>query len=62
MDLTFNSSTTSEMVTVTISTDSVIEDEETFTLTLTENDAAVDMLMPPSATVTITDQTSKSVG
>ena len=60
MELTFNS-VTSRMVTVTISTDSVIETMETFTLSLTENDAAVDV-MPQSATVTITDQTSKSVG
>ena len=60
MDLTFNS-VTSRTVTVATSTDSVIEDEETFTLSLTENDAAVNMLTPQSATVTITDQTSKSV-
>ena len=44
---------------MTTSTDTVIEDEETFTLSLTENDDAVNMLMPQSATVTITDQTSK---
>ena len=59
MDLIFNSVITSQMFTVATSTDAVIEDEETFTLTLTENDDAVDMLMPHSATVTITDQTSK---
>ena len=59
MDLTFNSVTTSEMVTVATSTDTVIENDETFTLSLTENDDAVNMLTPPSATVTITDQTSK---
>ena len=59
MDLTFNSVTTSQMVTVATSTDTVIENEETFTLALTENDDAVDKLMPHSATVTITDQTSK---
>ena len=57
-DLTFNSVTTSRMATVATSTDTVIEDEETFTLALTENDDAVDV-MPQSATVTITDQTSK---
>ena len=62
MDLTFNSVTTSQMVTEAASTDTVIEGEETFTLLLTENDDAVNMLMPQSATVTITDQTSKSVG
>ena len=61
MDLTFNSVTTSRMVTVATSTDTVIEDEETFTLSLTENDDAVDMLIPQSATVTITDQTSKYI-
>ena len=61
MDLTFNSVTTSWMVTVTTSNDSVIEDEETFTLSLTENDDAVNMLTPQSATVTITDQTSKYI-
>ena len=60
MDLTFNSVTTSQMVTVATSTDTVIEDEEIFTLSLTENDDAVDMLMPQSA-ITITDQTSKYI-
>ena len=59
MDLTFNSGATSQVVTVTTSNDTVIEDEETFTLALTSTDAAIAMLMPQSATVTITDQTSK---
>ena len=59
-DLTFNSVTTSQMMTVATSTDTVIEDEETFTLILTENDDAVDV-MPQSATVNITDQTSKYI-
>ena len=59
MELTFNSVTISHMVTVTTSTDTVIENEETFTLALTENDDAVDKLMPHSVTVIITDQTSK---
>ena len=59
IDLTFNSGTTSRMVTVATSPDTVIEDEETFTLALTENDDAVDILMPRLATVTITDQTGK---
>ena len=59
VDLTFNSVATSQMVTVATSPDTVIETMETFTLALTENDDAVDMLMPLSATVTITDQTSK---
>ena len=60
LDLTFNSVTTSRMVTVATSNDTVIEDEETFTLTLTENDDAVNV-MPQSATVTIIDQTSKYI-
>ena len=61
MDLTFNSVTTSRMVTVATSHDSVIEDEEIFTLSLTENDDAVNMVTPQSATVTITDNTSKYI-
>ena len=59
VDLTFNSVTNGRMVTVATSPDTVIEDEETFALALTENDDAVNMLMPQSATLTITDQTSK---
>ena len=59
MDLTFNSVTTSQMVIVATFTDAVIEIEETFTLALTENDDAVDILMPHLVTVIITDQTSK---
>ena len=59
--LTFNSVTTSRTVTVATSTDMIIETMETFTLTLTENDDSVDMLMPQLATVTITDQTSKYI-
>ena len=59
MDLTFNSVTTSRTVTVAASPDTVIEAMETFTLVLTSDDA-VDV-MPQSATVTITDQSSKSV-
>ena len=60
MNLTFNSVTTSQIVIVATSTDTVIEGEETFTLALTENDDVVDV-MPLSAIVTITDQTSKSM-
>ena len=59
--LTFNSVTTSQMVTVATSTDTVIEDEEIFTLSLTSTDTAIAMLMPQSATVTITDLTSKYI-
>ena len=58
MDLTFNNVTSSQIVTVTASTDTVIETMETFTLSLTENEDTVDV-MPQSATVTIIDQTSK---
>ena len=61
MDLTFNSATTSQMVTVNILPDTVIEDEEMFTLSLTSTDTAIDILMPQSATVTIIDQTSKYI-
>ena len=61
MVLTFNSGTSSQMVTVATSNDSVIEDEETFTLALTEDDDAVNMLSPQSVTVTITDITSKYI-
>ena len=56
--LTFNSGITSQVVTVATSTDMVIETMETFTLTLTETDDAVDV-MPQTATVIIIDQTSK---
>ena len=59
MVLIFNSGTTSQTVTVATSTDTVIETMETFTLAL-ENDDAVNV-MPQSATVTITDQTSKYI-
>ena len=59
-DLTFNSVTTSQMVTVATSPDTMIETMETFTLALTENDPAV-YVMPQLATVTITDQTSKYI-
>ena len=58
--LTFNSITTSWMVIVATSTDTIIETTETFTLFLTENDDAVDV-MPRLATVTITDQTSNYI-
>ena len=61
MDLTFNNVATSRVVSVATSIDTVIEAMETFNLALTSEGDAVDV-MPPSATVTITDQTSKSVG
>ena len=56
--VTFISGSTSRTVTVTAGTDNVIEYPETFTLSLTSGDDAVDMMLQ-SATVTITDQTSK---
>ena len=57
--VTFNSGSTSRTVTVMAESDSVIEAPETFTLSLSENDDAVDVI-PQSATVTIIDQTSKT--
>ena len=59
--ITFNSGSTSQTVTVMAEGDNVIEDDEMFTLSLTSTDSAIDMLMPQSATVTITDQTSKYI-
>ena len=59
--VTFSSGSTSRTVTVMAEGDNVIEDDETFTLSLTSTDTAIDMLMPQSATVTITDQTSKYI-
>ena len=61
MDLTFNSGTSSQMVSVATSPDTVIEDEETFTLALTEDDDAVTMLNPQSTSVTIAEHTSKYI-
>ena len=58
MDVTFNSNSTNQTVTVMAGTDNVIEYPETFTLSLTSDDDAVDVMFQ-SATVTITDQTSK---
>ena len=59
--VTFNSGSTSQTVTVMADDDNMIEDDETFTLSLTSTDTAIAMLMPQSATVTITDQTSKYI-
>ena len=58
VEVTFSSGSTSRTVTVMAEDDTVIENDETFTLSLTSDDDAVDV-MPQSATVTITDQTSK---
>ena len=57
-NVTFSIGSTSQTVMVTAEDDNVIENNETFTLSLTSGDNAVDMT-PQSATVTITDQTSK---
>ena len=54
--LTFSSTSTSQTVTVMTGTDTVIEDEEMFTLSLTSGDIAITL---QSSTVSITDQTSK---
>ena len=59
--VTFNSGDTSQTVTVTAMGDNMIENDEMFTLSLTSADTAIDMLSPQSATVTITDQTSKYI-
>ena len=61
MDLTFNIVTTSRVVTVATSNDTVIEDEEMFTLSLTSTDPAVDRLTLQSVDVSITDDTSKYI-
>ena len=58
VDVTFSSGSISHTVTVMAEDDIVIENDETFTLSLTSDDDAVDVT-PQSATVTITDQTSK---
>ena len=59
--VTFSSGSTSQTATVMAEGDNMIEDDETFTLSLTSTDTAIDRLMPQSATVTITDQTSKYI-
>ena len=58
VDVTFSIGSTNQTVTVMAMNDTVIEDEEMFTLSLTSDDDAVDVMFQ-SATVTITDQTSK---
>ena len=58
VDVTFSSGSTSRTVTVMAENDTVIENDETFTFSLTSDDNAVDVTLQ-SANVTITDQTSK---
>ena len=57
-NLTFSATTTSQTVMTMTSTDNVLEDDEEFTLSLTTGDSAV-TVTTPSATVTLTDETSK---
>ena len=56
--LTISAGTTNQTVTIMASTDNVVEDPETFTLSVTSTDPAVTG-MAPSATVTIEDDNSK---
>ena len=60
MDVTFSSGIISRTVTVMAENDTVIENDEIFTLSLSENDDAV-VVTSQSAIVTITDQTSKYI-
>ena len=60
MDLTFSAGTTSQTVMIMTSTDSIVEDLETFTLSLTSTDSAV-MPQSVSTTVSITDMTSEYI-
>ena len=61
MNLVFSGSVSSHTVTVVAEVDMAVEDEETFTLTLTAGDSSLVELTAPSATVTITDTTGKEV-
>ena len=61
MELVFSGTVSSNIVTVMTKEDMAVEDDETFTLTLTTGDVSVVELTAPSATVTITDTTSKKV-
>ena len=58
VDLTLSAGTTSQAVMIMTSTDNRVENEEIFTLSLTSTDSAV-TVTTPSATVTLTDETSK---
>ena len=60
MDLTISAGTTSQTVTIMTSTDSRVETQETFTLSLTSTDSAV-MPQSVSTTVSITDMTSEYI-
>ena len=58
MDLTFNAGNTSQTVMIPITGDTVVEGTESFTVTLTTGDSAIN-LSPPSTTVTIQDNDSE---
>ena len=60
VDLVFSATTTSQTVTIMTSTDSRVEDKETFTLSLTSTDSAV-MPQSVSTTVSITDMISEYI-
>ena len=60
MDLTISAGTTSQTVMIMTSTDSIVENVETFTLSLTYTDSAV-MPQSVSMTVSITDMTSEYI-
>ena len=60
VDLTVSAGTTSQTVMIMASTDSRVEDMETFTLSLTSTDSAV-MPQSVSRTVFITDMTSEYI-
>ena len=57
-DLVFSATTTSQTVMIVVSTDSRVETQEMFTLSLTTTDSAV-MPQSVSTTVSITDMTSE---
>jgi len=58
MDLTFNSGTTTQTVMIPIIGDNVVESTESFTVSLTTGDGAVN-LSPQTTTVNIQDDDSK---
>ena len=57
--LTFTSAPSQMCITVNISEDEVVEPTESFTVTLSSSDPAVQQSLPSSTSVTINDSTSK---
>ena len=57
--LTFTSAPSQMCITVNISEDGVVEPTESFTVTLSSSDPAVQQSLPSSTSVTINDSTSK---